>query len=164
MSDSMLSSVLTLSNLTFMTTRWGENHFSWHTYEDTGSERQNNLLKATQLVSERIRIQIQLSLLGDRDTWSGAEGTRAKSLGDIYLKNCPWKGNWTFLCVILEYSTKIRGWESQEGRCWLDRREFGFLKTIWAALWRSELPIIGGIQAETLPLFIKDMVEEFILM
>lgn len=66
--------------------------------------------------------------------------------------------------MILQGSTRIKGWKFQEGRCWLDRREFGFLKTQWAALWGSELPIIGGIQAEALPLLIKDMVEEFILM
>lgn len=38
MSRSVLGSVLTLSNLTFMTTVRSES-FSYYTYEDTGSER-----------------------------------------------------------------------------------------------------------------------------
>ena len=63
----------------------------------------------------------------------------------------------------LEGSTRIKGWKFQEGRPWLDKKEFGFLKTKWAILWGSELPIIGDIQAKALPLLIKYIVEEFIL-
>lgn len=51
-----------------------------------------------------------------------------------YLKNCHVERELDFLSVILEGRTRIKGMEIQEGRHWLDRREFGFLKTKWATL------------------------------
>lgn len=49
-----------------------------------------------------------------------------------YLKNCHVERELDFLCVILEGSTRIKGWKFQKGRP-LDRVEFGFPKTKWAA-------------------------------
>lgn len=53
--------------------------------------------------------------------------------GFKYLKNSHVERELDFLCVILEGSARIKGWKFQEGRQ-LDRREFDFLKTKWAAL------------------------------